>query len=63
MDTSPRMIIADDPTVLAALRHLLSQHPSRWDCDADTLADVLGAHVAVVEAAREALLVEGELFA
>lgn len=63
MDTSPPMIIADDPTVLAALRDLLSQHPSRWDWDADKLADVLGALVAVVEAVREALLVEGELLA
>jgi hypothetical protein len=63
VDTSPPMIIADDPEGLPALRDLFSRYPLSRDWSADQLTDVLGTHVAAIGAALDALLVEGEVFA
>ena len=60
MDTSPLRIVPDDPNVLPALRALFSNFPSSRDWAADQLANVLGTHVAAIEAAREALIIDGE---
>jgi hypothetical protein len=63
MDTSPLKIVPNDPDVLPALRDLFSRHPSSQYWDPEHLAAVLGAHLVVIEAALEALLVEGEVLA
>jgi hypothetical protein len=60
MEPSPLRIVPDDPNVLPALRALFSNFACSRDWDADQLADVLGTHVAAIEAAREALIIDGE---
>jgi hypothetical protein len=63
--------IPDDPDVLPALRELFSQHPAMARSGRENLSRALFAlrylpyrpETLAVEAAREALLVEGEVLA
>jgi hypothetical protein len=69
MRSAPQRILPNDPDVLPALRGLFSQHPFCVDWDAHELAGVLRAqgylnrrpHEAAVEAALEALSIEGQV--
>jgi hypothetical protein len=61
MFTPLQAIMLDDPQVLPALRHLFSRHPSYQEREACELAAVLGASELAVEAALEALTVDGEV--
>jgi hypothetical protein len=65
----PQRIIADESEVLPALRELLSQHPSMKRNGTETLTKALFVlrylsycpDTLAIEAAREALIVEGEV--
>ena len=63
MAAPPSRIIADSLEVLPMLRDLFSQHPGLQDRDPHELAAMLGTREAAVQAALEALSVEGEVLA